>query len=279
MGLGTEISWCDATWNPWRGCKKISAGCANCYIDRVSERWGWDPERVVRSKSTFLDPLKWIRQGKLPAGANVFTCSLSYFFIPEADAWRDEAWDVIRCAGQLRFLILTKRPELAAKRLPADWGEGYRNVILGVTVEKEDYLSRIAAILDVPAEGYFISAEPLLGPINIEMLLLERGARTYARGGVVGVVAGGETGESARPTHPAWVREIRDACDVADVPFTFKQWGEWAPCNGFAGLRKPGAVVSLDGQHEGMMTRTGRRRAGGLLDGRTHKEREKKETK
>ena len=105
MGNKTGIEWCTSTWNPWRGCHKLRAGCKNCYMFREQNQYGHDPNIVVRSKTTFNDPLKW----KEPA--KVFVNSWSDFFIEEADPWRDEAWDIMRRTPHLTYQILTKRPE------------------------------------------------------------------------------------------------------------------------------------------------------------------------
>src|SRR5437868_587512 len=111
MGTETGISWTEHTWNPWRGCTKVSPGCANCYMFREQRRYGRDPTQVVRTK-TWNDPIKWNRQAA-EAGRKdlVFTCSWSDFFHEGADEWRDEAWAVIRSCPNLIFQILTKRAD------------------------------------------------------------------------------------------------------------------------------------------------------------------------
>lgn len=115
MGSESAIGWTDATWNPWMGCHRVSPGCAHCYMYSYMKRVGRDPETVVRSKTTFRDPLKW-REPR-----TVFTCSLSDFFHEAADEWRPEAWEIIRQTPQHRYLVLTKRPERIRDHLP----EGY----------------------------------------------------------------------------------------------------------------------------------------------------------
>src|SRR5438105_1396533 len=106
MGENSNIEWTSATWNPWYGCPKKSPGCKNCYMYREMERYGRDPFTVTRSKTTFEDPLKWVRTGKAPPFC--FTCSWSDFFNPQADAWRPEAWSIIHRCPQTTFQILTK---------------------------------------------------------------------------------------------------------------------------------------------------------------------------
>jgi Protein of unknown function (DUF5131) len=131
MGKTTLIEWTNASWNPWQGCRKVSPGCKYCYMYRAKERYGQDPTVVRRSKTTFTAPLTWTPP-RVPW--RVFTCSWSDFVIEEADAWRDEAWDVIRRTPHLTYQVLTKRPERLAGRLP--WTtDPWPHVWLGVSVE------------------------------------------------------------------------------------------------------------------------------------------------
>lgn len=166
MGKETGIHWTHRTWNPWRGCKKVSPGCARCYMFREQRRYGRDPTEVVRTK-TWNDPIRW--NGEAEAAETkflVFTCSWSDFFIEDADPWRAEAWEVIRRCPNLVFQVLTKRPERIAKHLPPDWGQGYPNVWLGVSVENQDWARRLDTLLEIPAVVHWVSAEPLLGPVD-----------------------------------------------------------------------------------------------------------------
>jgi protein gp37 len=208
MGEATGIEWTDATWNPWRGCAKVSPGCAHCYMFTDQRRFGRDPSVVTRSKTTFRAPLRW-REPRL-----VFTCSWSDWFIPAADEWRDEAWDVVRRTPHLTYQILTKRPELALERLPADWGDGYPNVWLGTSIENRRFVDRAELLREIPAAVRFISAEPLLGPLD--------GLDLYD---IDWLIAGGESGPRARDCNPEWVRQLRDHCAFEGVAFFFKQWG------------------------------------------------------
>ena len=112
----TEIEWTEATWNPWMGCTKVSPGCAHCYMFREQRQYGRDPETVVRSKTKFREPMKWA-EGRL-----VFTCSWSDWFHEGADAWRPEAWEIVRATPQHTYQILTKRPERIVDHLPATRG-------------------------------------------------------------------------------------------------------------------------------------------------------------
>lgn len=152
---------------------------------------------------------------------NIFTCSWSDWFHPAADAWRDEAWEIIRRTPHHAYQILTKRPELILDRLPSDWGDGWENVWLGVSVENANYVRRIDDLRRVPARVRFLSLEPLLGPLpDLDLT------------GTNWVIVGGESGPGYRPCNPEWVREIRDQCVAADVAFFFKQWGGFRPKSG-----------------------------------------------
>lgn len=171
MAQNSKIEWTEATWNPWYGCTKVSPGCKFCYMYREMVRYGRDPRIVTRSKTKFSDPLKWVRAGKAPQFC--FTCSWSDFFIEAADEWRPEAWKIISDTPEITYQILTKRPELVRDRLPADWGDGYENVWLGVSAENQEYADeRIPLLLKIPAAVRWVSAEPLLGPIDLERLVV-----------------------------------------------------------------------------------------------------------
>ncbi len=174
MGERSVIEWTDSTWNPWRGCDKVSPGCAHCYMFRDQRRYGRDPEVVVRAaEPTFYAPMRkraWSVERDAAINARgrhlVFTCSWSDWFHPAADEWRDEAWRIIANTQDSTYQILTKRPERMGVCLPSDWGEGYPNVWLGVTIENRRFVDRADFLRAIPAEKRFISAEPLLGPLG-----------------------------------------------------------------------------------------------------------------
>ena len=215
------------TWNPWRGCTKVSPGCLNCYMFRQQRQYGNDPTQVVRTK-TWRDPLRWQKKAEAAGRTGlVFTCSWSDWFHEDADPWRPEAWDVVRRCPNLVFQLLTKRPERIRDHLPADWRDGYPNVWLGVSVERNDYSWRADLLRGIPAQTRWVCAEPLLGPLPD--LTLD---------GIHWVVAGGESGPDWRPMDRQWVRQLRDKCRSAGVPFYFKQ------SNGLY----PGMGARLDGQ-------------------------------
>lgn len=227
MGDKTNIGWTMRTWNPHIGCHKVSPACKNCYMFRDMERFGKDPTVVARTK-TWNAPRKW---QKALEGTNktelVFTCSWSDFFIEEADEWRKEAWQVIKETPNLIYQVLTKRPENMATRMPEDWGEGYPNVALGVSVENKDYYWRIEELVKISARWHFISAEPLLG--SVKDMPLDH---------IEWLITGGESGSNFRELELDWVRELREMCVTRNIPFFYKQ---------DSGLM-PGQNNDLDGQ-------------------------------
>lgn len=158
----SKIQWTGPTWNPWHGCTKVSAGCKFCYMFRDKERYGQNPTTVLKSKTMFDQPLKW-QEPQL-----IFTCSWSDWFIKDADEWRPEAWKIIKNTPQHTYQILTKRPERILECLPEDWEDGYPNVWLGVSVESDAEKHRIETLSKTPARIRFISAEPLIGELNLE---------------------------------------------------------------------------------------------------------------
>lgn len=221
MGIMTGISWADATQNFWTGCTKCSPGCKNCYMFRENHRWGRDPSVVSRSKSTFENPWKWKKSWYLKPGSFIFTCSWSDFFHPDADEWRDDAYNVIGRTQEYTYLILTKRPHLISDRLPVAGLPA--NVVLGVTGEAaSEYTARVSALRWIDAPHKFVSIEPMIGPVDIDVVPDCK---------IAGIIVGGETGPRtvARPMHPHWVRDVRDACERRNIPFTFKSWGTWKP--------------------------------------------------
>jgi protein gp37 len=255
------IEWTDASWNPWRGCDKVSPGCAHCYMFRDQKRYGRDPSTVVRAApGTFYAPHNARRWDEQRLGIEreqgrrmrVFTCSWSDFFHPDADEWRDEAWSLIRNCPQYDWQILTKRPELIADRLPREWGEGWPHVWLGVSIENRRFVHRADLLRETPAAVRFISAEPLLGP-----LLEPKGQALRGQWGpnldltdIDWLIVGGESGPGHRRIDPQWVRDLRDACLLVTPPertagrwsgplpeihrpaFFFKQWGGPKPTSG-----------------------------------------------
>lgn len=206
-------------WNPWHGCHKISAGCANCYMYRRDAEFGKDSS-VVSKTSTFYLPVQRGRDGayKLQEKGYVYTCMTSDFFVEEADAWRADAWQMIRQRSDLRFYIITKRIDRFRICLPDDWNDGYDNVTISSTCENQqtaDY--RLPIFLDLPIKHREIIHEPMLEAINIEK---------YLSGGKIDcVICGGESGDHARLCRYNWILSTREQCVNHNVAFHFKQTG------------------------------------------------------
>ena len=214
MSETTIIAWTEHTWNPWRGCTRVSPGCDNCYMFTAQSRYGRDPSVVTRcGTSIWQSPVRWNREAEARGNpAKVFTCSWSDWFHEDADEWRPEAWGVVRRTPWLHYQILTKRPHLIEDRLPADWGKGYPNVWLGVSIESNTQRGRADILRVIPAAVRFISYEPALGP-------LDRCDLT----GIDWVIYGGESGPGYRPEDKQWARDMRDRCRGLGIAFFHKQ--------------------------------------------------------
>lgn len=215
MAITSDIEWTDATWNPVRGCTKISPGCKHCYAEAFAERFrgvpgsayeqGFDLRLVPEALEL---PLSW-RKPRL-----IFVNSMSDLFHADVPfEYIARVFDVMQRSPQHTFQVLTKRSERLrelAPRLP--WPD---NVWIGVSVEDRKRAARITDLVAVSAARVrFLSVEPLLEAIPD--LPLE---------GIDWVIVGGESGRKPRPMDPDWVLDIRDQCSRAGVPFFFKQWG------------------------------------------------------
>lgn len=228
MSDRSAIEWTEATWNPVRGCTKVSPGCKNCYAETFAERFrgvpghpfeqGFDLRLIPDALSL---PLRW-RRGRL-----IFVNSMSDLFHERVpDEYIEMVFATMEAAPQHQFQILTKRAERLARfcggrRLP-------QNAWFGVSVENAKYSWRVDLLREVASRIRFLSIEPLLGPLG------ELGLE-----GIHWVIVGGESGWHARPVNPDWVREVREQCLRNKVPFFFKQWG---------GKRKGRAGRELDGR-------------------------------
>lgn len=290
------IEWTDETWNPLRGCSRVSEGCRHCYAEGVARRFSgpglpyegliarggqWNGQ--IKLVPELLDqPLRWRRPRR------IFVNSMSDLFHENVPTeFIDQVFAVMAMADEHTFQVLTKRPERMRSYL-SDEGltrrllsAAYRidqekwawlsadfhivgcqvlplpNVWLGVSVEDQAAADeRIPLLLQTPAAVRWISAEPLLGPVDLEDY-------DTTQAGIDWVVVGGESGREARPMHPDWARALRDQCAAAGVPFLFKQWGEWAPnwLNDDQGNMQPGSE---------WMDRMGKKIAGRHLDGVLH---------
>ncbi|MBR5410762.1 MAG: DUF5131 family protein [Clostridia bacterium] len=207
-------------WNPWHGCRKLSPGCAHCYVYRRDESIGKDAS-VVTKTGDYALPLKKDRCGayKLtPGNGTVYACMTSDFFLEEADAWRQGCWDMIRARQDLRFFIITKRIDRFEQCAPPDWGDGWDNVTICSTCENQDRADyRLPILLSLPLKHRRVASEPMLEAISMEKYL--------ASGLIEHVICGGESGPDARQCRYEWVLDLRSQCVRTGVPFTFKQTG------------------------------------------------------
>jgi protein gp37 len=229
MAKDSGIEWTHHTFNPWWGCVKLSPACAHCYAQSLSKRvgmdlWGGKAPRRFFSEQHWREPLKWNAEAeRLGLRARVFCASMADVFEPrpDLDPWREKLWELIESTPQLDWLLLTKRPGQLKHVYP--WAKHPKeNVWLGTTAENQKWADRrVERLLGVEAKVRFLSCEPLLSAIDLTRWLQERQ--------ITWVIAGGESGGNARPTHPNWIRTLRDQCRAHGVPFHFKQWGHWSP--------------------------------------------------
>ena len=219
MSDNSKIEWTDATWNPVRGCSKVSPGCANCYAETFAERFRGIPDhpyefgfdlRLVPEKLS--EPLRW-RAPKM-----VFVNSMSDLFHEEVpDDYIKEIVHVMETANWHTYQVLTKRSERMRDLLKTELRSAAQRPYIwwGVSVENKKHgFPRIDDLRKAPAKVRFLSVEPLLeylGPVNLR--------------GISWVIVGGESGPGARPMKKSWVLDLRDQCKRAGIPFFFKQWG------------------------------------------------------
>jgi protein gp37 len=293
MADHTKISWADATWNVITGCSVHSAGCTNCYAMRLAgTRLKHDPSRIGLTRRSKAGPVwtgevrfneKWLLQPfRWKRPRTIFVCAHADLFHEDVpDEWIDRVFAVMALCPQHTFQVLTKRSvrmqAYCTSRFESEHGimmledaicaidgfgsdaggdpyQPFPNVWLGVSVEDQRAAEkRIPDLLFTPAAVRWISAEPLLGPVNLTRLSIPVNGHLSAltgnwsswpirhtRDGAVlcmmkdtakldWVVCGGESGPDARPMHPDWARSLRDQCAAAGVMFHFKQWGNYAP--------------------------------------------------
>ena len=309
MGDKTGIEWTDATWNPTTGCDRTSPGCDHCYALAQAGRLklmgsaryqnDGDPRtsgpgfKATTHPEALDQPLRWRRPRR------IFVNSMSDLFHPDIpDDFIARVFAVMALADQHTFQVLTKRPQrmehviggapsqsrVSIRETVRGYAEDMRpggmtemmpwplpNVWLGTSVESQQYAFRARHLLNTPAAVRFISAEPLLGPLDLSEYL--RPWRYADPGDLTGpevrttpgwpqprldwLIVGGESGRSARPMDPQWARDLRDQAQAAGTAYHFKQWGEW-------GIQ--GWAV---GETDGPTVKMGKRNAGRLLDGRT----------
>ena len=251
MSDKSGIEWCDATWNPVVGCKRVSPGCDHCYAARESSgrlrrlplyaglaECGVFSGEVRLVPQRLDQPIRWKRPRR------IFVNSMSDLFHPDVpEAFIEQVLVVMSRAEQHTFQLLTKRPQ-AMSAILSKWyhrghlfgddapgattprtgliGNGARlplsNLWLGTSIESDRYAFRADHLRSTPAAVRFLSLEPLLGPLPSLDLT-----------GIDWVIVGGESGPDARPMHPDWASDVRDRCVAGGVPFLFKQWGTWVP--------------------------------------------------
>ena len=203
-------------WNPWHGCVKCSEGCQNCYMYYLDSLRDKNGSNIYRTKTGFKYPLSKYRDGsyKVKSGEMLRVCMTSDFFLEEADPWRDEAWQIIRQRPDVKFFLLTKRPERVAEHLPWNWGNGWENVMFNVTCENQKRADeRIPILLDLPFKHKGIMCAPYIGSVSIKEYL--------PAGQIEQVLCDGENYGGARPCHYEWVKSLRDECVEYDVTFVF----------------------------------------------------------
>ena len=203
-------------WDTWRGCHRCSEGCKFCYIHKGDAKRGIDTNCIVRSEN-FYRPIEKKKNGEYKmASGLVYLCFSSDFLIEDADEWRKECWKIIGERRDCTFLFLTKRIERFMSCIPEDWGDGYDNVVVCCTVENQENADRRLSVFQgLPIKHKQITAQPLIGPINMEQYL----------SGVEAVIVGGESDRNARILDYAWVLDIREQCIRQRVSFQFRQCG------------------------------------------------------
>lgn len=303
----SKIEWTEHTWNPVTGCTKISEGCRNCYAENMAKRFGGEDAFKVALHPEKLDiPLN----RKKPT--TYFVCSMSDLFHDDVPfEFIDHIWAIMALTPHHTYQVLTKRPErmynyferhftrhkigsIAVKYTKKFHPDGHgcdpdicngvsplNNVWLGVTAENQKEANqRVPILLSTPAALRFVSIEPMLEKINLEMLLDSKsndrfrtvysalcGKKTLwdtinllaeeQTEKIDWVIGGGESGQKARPLNPLWVKDLQEQCTQANVPFFFKQWGE------FSNYEEDGFIH---------MDRVGKKQAGYLIDGMEYRE-------
>lgn len=293
MAENSKIEWCDHTASPWYGCSHVHAGCDHCYAETMAKRnpgtlgiWG-DGGIRTKSKSFIANLRKWNREGEATGVVQSVFPSICDPFEdrPELEPWRQEMFATIDECPWVRLLLLTKRPEnvlamwpkyFQSRVEPHIWRTHRPNVWIGTSVSDQTTANKmIPSLLNchslVPV--LFVSAEPLLGPIDLTCIKRADGWTIDALRGIYSrhhdegidhpgaieehgdgprihqAIAGGESGHGARPMHPAWACGLRDQCVSAGVKFFFKQWGEWVPRHSEAMKGLPVLPLMDQGHH------------------------------
>lgn len=299
MGDHTGIEWTDATWNPLAGCEHASPGCDGCYAAReaagrlsghpvyaglavrnagptphvVSAGRLWDGQARFTGEIRLLperldQPRRWRKPRR------IFVNSMSDLFHPDVpEHFIRDVFATMADCPQHTFQVLTKRPQRMGTilRSPAFWFDVWAdrpgriptylpNVWIGSSIESDRYTFRADHLRRTPAAVRFVSAEPLLGPLP-----------SLSLDGIGWLIAGGESGPQARPTHPDWVRDLRDRCIIGGTEFLFKQWGEWLPDDHVVqhAALPDGRLHEAAAADVWRAWRVGKKLAGRTLDGRT----------
>ncbi|MBR1663255.1 MAG: DUF5131 family protein [Ruminococcus sp.] len=221
-------------WNPWHGCIKKSEGCDNCYMYFLDRMRDMDGSVIFRTKAGFNYPLQKDRQGnyKVKSGEMIRVCMTSDFFLEQADKWRDDAWDIIKQRSDVKFFLLTKRPERVRDCLPYDWGDGWENVFMNVTAENQARADeRIPILLSLPFKHKGVMCAPFIGEVSIEKYLQS--------GQIEQVLCDGENYDGSRPCRYEWVKRLSDECRKYNVTFVF--------CGTGRRFIKDGKMYSLEG--------------------------------
>ncbi|MBW4613559.1 MAG: phage Gp37/Gp68 family protein [Desmonostoc vinosum HA7617-LM4] len=205
----TGIEWTDKTWNPTTGCDKVSPGCRHCYAEALTERF---PQNFPKGFKLTLHPERLEQPKRWRTPSRIFVNSMSDLFHEDVPLdFIKEIFSVMRETPWHVYQILTKRDQrLIDLASQLEW---YENIWIGVSVESQRYTSRVDALRQVPAIVRFLSCEPLLGSLSLDLQNIHW------------VIAGGESGYNYRPVKPEWVREILQQTREAEVAFFFKQWG------------------------------------------------------
>lgn len=281
----SKIEWTEYSWNPIVGCSKVSTGCQNCYAEKMAMRLAKNPNELIKNKYQItVDEKGWtgctrLRREELlftiywKGPRIIFVCSMGDLFHQSVpDSSLNAVFEAMFWADQHIYLILTKRAERMRDFVNQDSIQqnlSYRkNFWFGVTAENQELFDkRVAVLNEIKGIKRFVSCEPLLGKIDLK--LDENGRHPDYDWGIDWVIVGGESGPKARPMHPDWVRDIRKQCFLNQVPFFFKQRGEWTWWD-----YKPLPKYTQQYEHaDGLIVfRVGKKNAGRLLDGEVYDE-------
>lgn len=205
----TGIEWTDKTWNPTTGCTKVSPGCRHCYAEALTARF---PKTFRQGFKLTLHEERLDQPKKWRTPSRIFVNSMSDLFHEDVPfSYLQEVFKVMQDTPWHIYQVLTKRDQKLVELVPKlEWPE---NVWVGVSVENQQYIHRVDALRKVPSKVRFISCEPLLGSLDLDLQ------------GIDWVIVGGESGYQHRPMNPEWVRHILSQAQNANSAFFFKQWG------------------------------------------------------